>query len=214
MLTYEIRIPEDVEDGAHLFVLLHGRGADRHDLLPLATHLPPGSIVVTPQGPHPGAPWGYGVGWAWYRHVEGNRVEPEGFHASLSALESFLAELPAILPVAPGPLVLGGFSQGGTTSLAYALTRPRTIPSVLALSGFLVDDSEVPVTSDAISGTRVFWGHGTLDMVVPHSLAISGRAMLRSLDADLHERDYPMGHQISAEELADVTAWLSRVEMR
>ena len=209
MLTYEVLIPDDVRDGADLLVLLHGRGTDRHDLLPLATHLPSGSIVVTPQGPHPGAPWGYGAGWAWYRHVEGNRVESEGLHASLAALESFLAELPAILPVAPGPLVLGGFSQGGTTALAYALTRPGTVASVLDLSGFLVNDTEVPVTSDALSETRIFWGHGTLDMVVHHSLAVSGRALLRSLDADLTERDYPMGHQISAEELSDIAAWLS-----
>lgn len=214
MLKYDIRTPIDVQDGARVIVLLHGRGTDRHDLLPLAAHLPSESIVVTPQGPHAGAPWGYGDGWAWYRHVEENRVESEGLHASLAALESFLAELPAILPVSPGPLVLGGFSQGGTTSLAYALTRPGTVPSVLDLSGFLVDDSEVPVTSEALGGTRIFWGHGTLDMAVHHSLAVSGRALLRSLDADLTEHDYPMGHQISAEELADITTWLSGAPRR
>ncbi len=207
-------MPDDVQDGARLFVLLHGRGTDRHDLLPLAAHLPPESIVVTPQGPHPGGPWGYGTGWAWYRHLEENRVESEGLHSSLAALESFLTELPAILPVAPGPLVLGGFSQGGTTSLAYALTRPGTVASVLDLSGFLVDDAEVPVTSAALSGTRVFWGHGTMDMTVPYSLAVSGRALLRSLDADLTEHDYPMAHQISAQELADITAWLSSAPRR
>jgi len=208
MLTYEIRIPDDVQDGAHLFVLLHGRGADRYDLLPLAAHLPAGSMVVTPQGPHPGSAWGYGDGWAWYRHIAENRVGSEGLHASLDALEHFLGALHPTLPVVPGPLVLGGFSQGGTTTTAYALTRPGTVASVVNLSGFLVDDPEVPVTSAALSGTRIFWGHGTMDMAVHHSLAISGRARLRSLDADLTERDYPMGHQISAEELADITAWL------
>ena len=81
---------------------------------------------------------------------------------------------------------------------------------MLNLSGFLVDDAEVRLTSDALSGARIFWGHGTMDMAVHHSLAVSGRAMLRSLDADLTEHDYPMGHQISAEELADITAWLSK----
>ena len=37
--------------------------------------LPPGWGLVTPQGPHPGHPWGYGPGWAWYRYVEEDRVD-------------------------------------------------------------------------------------------------------------------------------------------
>ena len=77
------------------------------------------------------------------------------------------------------------------------------------LSGFLVDDPLVPATREGVIGSRFFWGHGTGDMVVGHHLAVAGRARLRSVDADLLERDYAMGHQISAEELADVTAWIS-----
>lgn len=211
MLTFELNLPDDPREGSPLVVLLHGRGTDRYDLLPLSAHLPAGSILVTPQGPHPGEPWGYGPGWAWYRHVSENRVEPEGLHVSLDALETFLAELPTQLPVSPGPLVLGGFSQGGTVSTAYALTRPGTVPMVMNLSGFVVDDPLVPVTREGVVGSRFFWGHGTGDMAVGHHLAVSGRARLRSVDADLVERDYAMGHQISEGELADVTAWMSGV---
>ena len=158
MLDYQIHLPDDVRDGAPLFVLLHGRGSDMHDLMGLQPHLPAGAIVVAPRAPFPGAPWGYGPGWAWYRFLGGDRPEPESFSAAQRALGEFLAELPARLPVAPGPLVLGGFSQGGTMSLAYALRAPGSVPMVLNFSGFLANHPEVVVTPESVRGWGVFWG--------------------------------------------------------
>ncbi|HEY7770085.1 alpha/beta hydrolase, partial [Longimicrobium sp.] len=105
MLKYEAAVPPDVQDGAPLVVLLHGRGSDRFDLLSLAPHLAPGAVVVTPEAPHSGTPWGYGPGWAWYRYMGGTLPEPQSFEVSQQALAEFLAEIPSRLPVRTGPLV-------------------------------------------------------------------------------------------------------------
>ena len=208
-LRFEVAGAEGAPDGTPVTVLLHGRGADRHDLLGLRPHLPEGTVLVTPEAPHPGAPWGYGPGWAWYRYVAEDRVVPDTLVASLDRLEAFLGELPDHLGFQPGPVVLGGFSQGGTTSLAYALTRPGSVAGVVVLSGFLVDAPDVvPVTGDALADVPVFWGHGLHDPAIPPALGARGRWRLNEVGVDLTARDYPMGHQIAGREMQDLVTWL------
>jgi phospholipase/carboxylesterase len=164
--------------------------------------------VITPRAPFPGAPWGYGPGWAWYRFLERDRPEPESLSASLRELDEFLTSLPDHLPIRPGPLVLGGFSQGGTLSLAYALTHPGRVPAVLNFSGFLADHPEVQATPESVRGVRIFWGHGTQDPNIPWELAREGRAVLEAAGADLEARDYAIGHWIDPRELNDAVRWL------
>jgi phospholipase/carboxylesterase len=208
MLSYELAVPDGARDGAPLVVLMHGRGADRFDLLGLAPEIAPGAVVVTPQAPWPGMPWGYGPGWAWYRFLGGNRPEPESFAAAQRELAAFLGEVREILPLRTGPLVLGGFSQGGVMAMAYALGHPGEVPLVVNFSGFLADHPGVRPSPDAVAGTRFFWGHGTLDPMIPFDLALDGRKRLLDAGADLTARDYPIGHGISPEEARDARAWL------
>ncbi|MEA2515414.1 MAG: phospholipase/carboxylesterase [Thermomicrobiales bacterium] len=211
MLQYDQHIPRDAKDGAPLIVLLHGRGSHKGDLMGLQPALPRNAIVVTPQAPFPGAPWGYGDGWAWYRFLGGTTPEPESFEASQQALASFLEDLPSKLPVRPGPLVLGGFSQGATTSLAQALRRPGEVDGVLIFSGFLALHPSVSATPETVDGTRYFWGHGTQDPAIPFAHARTGRAALQAAGADLETHDYPIGHWIEPTELRDATNWLDRL---
>jgi len=209
MLKYEQHIPSGAADGAPLVVLLHGRGSDRFDLLGLADALAPGAVVVTPEAPHPGMPWGYGPGWAWYQFLGRNVPEPASFEASQQALGEFLGEIREQLPVRTGPLVLGGFSQGGVMSMAYALRNPGAAPVVVNFSGFLPQHPSVLPAPESVAGTRFFWGHGTMDPAIPFDLAIEGRALLTRAGADLTTRDYRIGHGISPDEAADARAWIA-----
>lgn len=209
MLDHLTRLPAAPSDAPPFIVLLHGRGSDEHDLMGLAPHLPDEAIVVTPRAPFPGAPWGYGPGWAWYRFLHGTTPEPESFLQGQEALADFLHNLPRALPVRPGPLVLGGFSQGGTTALAYALRHPGAVSLVINLSGFLASHPSVQVMPESVRGLPVFWGHGTQDPAIPFAHAEAGRSGLLAAGADLTARDYPAGHTITAPELCDLTAWLA-----
>lgn len=211
-LRHEILLPESegggLRHGAPVAVLLHGRGADRHDLAGLAPHLPRGVMLVTPEAPHPGRPWGYGPGWAWYRYRGDDRVDPSSLARSVAALDAFLHRLPELLPVRPGPVLVGGFSQGGTTSLVHALAHPERSEGVAVLSGFLphVDDRDEPAPE--ASELRVFWGHGTGDAAVPHALAVRGREALTRRGIDVTAHDHAAGHTITVEEMGALAAWL------
>jgi phospholipase/carboxylesterase len=209
-MHYECAIPPDAADGVPIVMLLHGRGSDERDLMRLGGELVPEAVVITPRAPHAGAPWGYGPGWAWYRYLGRNRPEPQSFDTSMAALDELLAGLPETLPVEPGPLVLGGFSQGGTMSVAFALQHPGRVSLTLNLSGFLADHPTVESGLRMRSAEKVFWGHGTGDPNIPFALAVEGRARLSESGVRLEARDYPIGHWIAPEELKDANEWVRR----
>lgn len=203
---YDATIPEAAGDGATVAVLLHGRGSHKGDLQALAPVLPDDWALVTPQAPHPGAAWGYGPGWAWYRYVAADRLEPETLERSLLAIDRFLDRLPEIVGFEPGPIVLGGFSQGGTSSLAYALRYPGRVSAVLNFSGFLAASLDLPAREDARRAPPVFWGHGRRDPNIPFGLAVRGRDRLREAEVPVVAMDYSIGHWMVPEEIHDAVA--------
>ena len=210
MLKYEIRHPAGSRDDAPLILLLHGRGSNRHDLFSLAEHMPADSIVVAPEAPFPAAPWGYGPGSAWYQFLGANRPDPHSFSTSLRELEKFLGELKQEMKF--GKVVMGGFSQGGTVSLAYGLAHPTELACVWNFSGFLADHPEVAplLTSAPTPSPRIFWAHGTQDPAIPFALAVDGRQKLTAAGYNLETHDYNIGHWIDGEELRTAVEWLER----
>jgi phospholipase/carboxylesterase len=205
MLEYEIKPAPGEDANTPLIILMHGRGANRYDLLGLADHMPVNATMVFPEAPFEAAQWGYGAGSAWYRFLGGNKPEPDSFSRSLDALHELIASFnrPRI--------VVGGFSQGGTMGTAYALAHPGKADGVLNFSGFLADHPRVAPSKETVGDTSFFWGHGTHDPAIPFQLAIEGRALLRAAGAKLETHDYEIGHWIAPEELADAVVWLGNL---
>ncbi len=210
MLNFQTHLPTHPSDDPPLLVLLHGRGADESDMLALAPFFPD-AIVVAARAPYPAASWGYGPGFAWYRYLGGVRPDPDHYQHSLDELDNLLDLLPGALPIRSGPLVLGGFSQGGTVSLGYALSHPGRVHTLLNLSGFLPDHPAVRVTPETIAVTRFYWPHGTLDPAVPFSYAQEGRAQLLATDACLVAPDYPIAHTLIRAEIDDIRELLRTI---
>lgn len=212
MLRHLVHVEGVRSEKPLVLVLLHGRGSNEEDLQGLGSLLPPGTILVTPRAPHEAAPWGYGPGWAWYRYLEEDRVDRETLERSLAEMDRLLGGIPATLGVDPGPMVLGGFSQGGTTSLAWALTRRDRVVGVANLSGFLMTEPEFPL--DTADGLPVFWAHGERDPAIPFSLARKGRQRLSEAGARLRTFDHPGGHQVTREEMDAFREWLEAISGR
>ena len=210
-LDYDLYVPEGAADGATVAVLLHGRGSHKGDLQALAPVLPGDWVIVTPQAPFAGMEWGYGPGWAWYRYIAENRLVEETMDESLGLLEGFLAALPDTLGLTAGRIVLGGFSQGGTMSIAYALSHPGQVVAALNFSGFVAANVELPTGAAAEGATPIFWGHGTSDPAIPFGMAVSGRAALNEAGVPLVALDYPIGHWIVPEEIHEAVAMVESV---
>ena len=191
-----VREPQGEPEGA--LVLLHGRGADEHDLQPLLDALDPERrlLGVTPRGPLSLPPGGA----HWYRLGGLPTPDPATFWPTFEAASAWLDELP--LPLEQ--TVLGGFSQGGVMSWALGLGRGATKrpAGVVALSCFL---PEVPALPDGaaldldlsgLDGYPVAIGHGIFDDVIPVQFGRTARARVEAAGADVLYREYPLPHTI------------------
>lgn len=202
---------QDVGSGqGPILVLLHGRGSDERDLLPLGRMLSPEATVIAPRAPFPGAPWGYGPGWAWYRFIAGTTPEPSSFEAGQEQLATFLRDLPAALGRVNAPLIVGGFSQGGTSSLAWSVRHPGKATAVLVFSGFVADHPSVRVDSDTVAERPIWWGHGTADAAIPFAHAEAGWSVLRAAGAALESHPFEgVGHTISRAAMESAAAFVA-----
>jgi phospholipase/carboxylesterase len=187
-------------------VLVHGRGADEHDLFPLLDALDPERRLV---GATPRAPLALPPGGAhWY--VLGGIGTPEArtFAASYAALGEWLDGFLAEHRLGHDRLVLGGFSQGGVMSYAVGLGAGRPRPAALvALSSFVptVDGFSLDLSPRL---PPVAIGHGTLDNVIAVEWGRRARSLLEEAGADVLYRETPMFHQIDPEFIPVLAAWL------
>lgn len=194
-----------------LLVLHHGRGADQHDLLPLADVFDPERRlhVVTPQAPFQlqGAP-----GFHWYIVSRVGYPDPETFEASRARLSAFHDELWERTGLTPSQTVLGGFSQGTVMSYTMALSAERPAPAgMLALSGFI---PTVPGWEPAFSDrqtTRVLISHGRLDPVIPVQFGQQAREVLEAAGLTVDYREFEGGHNVDPRDLPRAIAWLAAV---
>jgi phospholipase/carboxylesterase len=207
MLHYQVHRPYDLKDDAPWLILLHGRGADEEDLLVLGDYFPH-HLVVAPRAPFAAAQWNYGPGYAWYRYLGGTTPDPEHFEHSQNELHALIEALPVLLDFKPGPLFLGGFSQGGTMSLGYTLRNPGAVSTVLNLSGFLPKHPSIIVTPKTVADTYFYWAHGLYDRAIPYPLAEAGRRQLQTANACLAAVDLPIGHTISQDSMIDIQTLL------
>lgn len=208
LLTHRVRPPAGVAEGA--LVLLHGRGTDEHDLLPLADALDPDRrlVAITPRAPltFPGQP---GAHWYVVRRV--GYPDEQTFSATYARLAAWLDALPDALGVPWERTVLGGFSQGAAMSFALGLGPGRPAPAgILALSGFIPD---VPGYEPVLSGREGFpiaLGHGAADPVISIDFAHTARERLLAAGVELLYRETPdMPHTIDPGFVPELRNWLA-----
>ena len=192
-----------------LLVLHHGRGADEHDLLPLADVLDPQRRlhVVTPRAPLrvPGWP-----GYHWYLVPRVGYPDPTSFHDTYAKLAAFHDGLWVRTGLAPEQTVFGGFSMGSVMSYSLGLGADRPAPAgLLIFSGFIpVVEGWQPDLAGR-PGLRAFIAHGRRDPVMEVGFGRRAHAQLEAggIEVEYHESD--AGHQIDPAHLPAATAWLA-----
>ena len=114
--------------------------------------------------------------------------------------------------IAPGRIVLAGFSQGGAMALFAGLRQPEPIAGVICLSGYLLLDEELePIDQAGGPKPPIFQAHGTGDPLVPYTTGLRSRDLLTGAGYGVEWHEYPMGHQVCLQEIRDIGVWLTRV---
>lgn len=191
--------------------VLHGRGADERDLLPIARELPDRLAAVSFR-----APDRLGPGYSWYEFdlaggdLQSSQPVEADFRRSLELVDAAIDGAVDEHGLDPDRLGLLGFSQGTIMSLALLVEDPVRYAWCVGLHGYL-PASHADLEPAGIEGKPVFVGAGTLDQVIPASRAERAAERLRALGADVTFRTYDAGHGVGREELADVVAWVETV---
>ena len=206
-MTIEHRLRPPEGEAAGLLVLLHGRGADEHDLFPVFDLLDPDRrlLGVTPRGPLSLPPGGR----HWYAVREIGYPDPGTFVPTFGAVSAWLDALGAETGLAPERTVIGGFSQGAVMSYGLGLARTRQRPAaIIALSGFIPTvegfelDLERPLPPFAI-------GHGNHDPVIDVGWGRRAKQTLEAAGAEVVYREYPLQHAVDPRFLVELRPWIS-----
>jgi phospholipase/carboxylesterase len=197
-------------------IWLHGLGADGHDFEPIVPELEmpsvPAARFVFPHAPvQPVTINGGARMRAWYDVTNDGRQDATGIRASQARVEALIARERS-RGIAPGAIVLAGFSQGGAIALHTGLRHPERLAGILALSTYLpLPDTLEKEAAQANRDVPIFMAHGTEDPLIPLSWAARSRDLLISLGYSVEWHEYPMPHSVCPEEIADVSRWLRRV---
>ena len=182
-----------------LLLLLHGRGSNERDLFGLVPHLPSNAVVVSLRGTIELGPDAY----QWFRPKILGVPEPAPATAAAEAILEWLDELPR----SPRTWVLG-FSQGGAMALQLMRLAPDRFDRYVNLSGFSMP-GELPLDDELLElRPPVFWGRDPHEDVIPQ-VAIDRTEQWLPQRSRLVTREYEgIGHAVSGEELAEVSAFL------
>ena len=151
-------------------IMMHGMTGDASMMRPFAEKiLPEGWTLLVPQAryKHPSR------GFTWWRYenfdadvtrrMNLSRKELIDVDASLSQLEHLIGtEAPL------GPLVIGGFSQGGAMAQELLhLPIADRIQGLVCIGTRLVRPMELRLRLPELDSKRLFWMHGEKDIRVP-----------------------------------------------
>ena len=189
------------EGATRTLLLLHGSGADEHDLLSLGRELDPTANILSPRGSV--------VQQGMTRFFE---YEPD-FTPSEESLLSETAKLAEFVELAsqrydflPESLVVVGFSNGSHAGGALLLLRPDLSKTLVAFGTTQV----LPGLANPpdLQGARVFIANGQQDHYSPEARTVAMINQLEGYGAEVTLLMHPGGHQISGEHVRFIASEL------
>lgn len=193
--------PENGKKPENLIVLLHGWGANYHDLAGLTSIFNlPNFQFMFPNAPfpHPQVPGGR----SWYSLEDSNH---EGIEESRQLLSDWLFSLPETTGISLDKTIVAGFSQGGAMSLDVGLQLP--VAGVCSLSGYLHYEPK----KQNNSYPPVLICHGKFDYVVPINLAQEAKQKLEAIGVNLTYQEFDISHEIIPQEIKLTVDFLKKV---
>lgn len=202
---------EPAGSGPHpTVVALHGWGASAHDLIGVAPLLASGRVqMICPQGGLT-VPLESASGFGWFPLTgTGQLFDAAAIARAGERVREFLARAEERYAIDPLKLVLAGFSQGGVLAYLVALSNPERFAGLAALSSWLPPPlASALAENEARRRLPTLVQHGSQDEIIAVARARQSVESLRALDVPVLYREYPMGHEISAVSLADLSTWL------
>lgn len=205
-LSYVLSVPSGQPEEAvmPLVFVLHGRGADAHDLADIAPLIDNNYRFMFPNAPEPFEPApGFTFGYTWF---DGFPPDRDSLVRSRELLLRFIDEALARYPTPPGKVILSGFSQGGLMSLDVGFRTRQELAGIVVMSGGLYEDDLPPFSPEI----PVLMVHGTEDDMIPVLAARRARRVLEQHGLRPEYHEFAMGHYVTPESMAVVKDFMRR----
>lgn len=208
-LYYLIQEPEVVLESNPALILLHGFGSNEEDLFSFAGELPKNYYIISVRAPKSLAPYGY----AWFDiqfDAYGNKItnDEEAWQAKNIVID-FINEVVNKYPIDKKNVNLIGFSQGAILSYAVALTQPKLVNKVVALSGYFKKDLIKDfLPQEEYKHLNFFISHGTVDQVISIEDARKIAPILTELGITHTYKEYPVGHGVAPQNFYDLRKFI------
>lgn len=191
-------------------IAMHGWGANALDLIGLAPYIADAKfMVICPQGPIDvtvGPTRGYG----WYPMRERGTRDPEAIRESVHTVAKFVDQASEKYPVDRSKLVILGFSQGGFMAYSLAIRNPAKFSALVAISTWFPPELKAEVNDRAaLARLSTLVQHGRADEMVEIARARTSIETLRELKVPVAYHEYDCGHEITADGLEDLSAFLN-----
>jgi len=182
-----------------LIVWLHGPGDDERQLLRMMSLVSMRNYVaVAPRGT---APAETGVGYTW-RQTEAHIAGAE------QRITDSIAIARAKYHVAPHRVFLAGFDVGGTMAYRIALQYPDRFAGVISLGGPLPEGGHLFGRLNEIRRLSVLLAVGRDSHRYPAEQVCEHLRLFHAAGLSITLRQYPCGHELSPQMLADVDRWI------
>jgi len=206
---YKVVARTGTEHSHSIVILLHGFGANGHDLAPLADMLDPERTLhfIFPEGPKEVPIGPHMTGNAWFelnmQEVEAAMAAgtyrsyvddpPVGFEESVNSLRPLIVDYAGRFE----NLILGGFSQGGMVASHLALTSDIEVKKLILMSTTLVNKETLQQTIG--SGKNLpttFLSHGDQDPILSPEIAREFATFLGQKGVSVESHFFQGGHEI------------------
>jgi phospholipase/carboxylesterase len=200
-------------------IWLHGLGDTGHGFAPIVPELKLpqnlGIRFVFPHAPMQAVTINNGMQMnAWYdiKSMDMNgRADEAGVIDSSAKIEALIkAEMAK--GIGAEKIVLAGFSQGGVIALHLSTRFEHKLAGVMGLSTYMCQPQNLAAQKhSANQQTPFFMAHGQMDDMVPLMAGEQAKSALVDCGYDVKWQDYPMQHNVCAQEVNDISSWLQQV---
>lgn len=195
--------PSAEPEKSRTLLLLHGSGADEHDLLPLGKLLDPTANLLSPRG----LVRVDGANRFFLRNDDGTFVDQDIVRNS-AELAEFLWAASGEYGFDANNVYAVGFSNGANAAGALLLLQPDSLRGIVAF-GTTKSFERTPFKKvPDLTGKRVWIANGVQDHYSPPERTAAMVEEFESLGATVSLRMQPGGHTISPQHVREIAAEL------
>jgi phospholipase/carboxylesterase len=186
-----------LEQAQRAIILLHGRGADAYDILPLADEFCDDTFYIA-------APQATNNAWYPFSFLSPEVRNEPWLTSAVGIVRRLVDNIGKHL--ATEKIYIMGFSQGACLALEASSQFAVKYAGVAAFTGGLIGDKiRTEKYNGNFEGTRVFIGNSDIDLHVPSERSEESRELMQMIGAEVTYKIYPgMAHTIIQDEIDTV----------